>query len=75
MTRLEDYNAINDVVKLLAEDGFDSLGEAIRRIINEAMRLERQNHLGVGHYERSEARCGYANGYKLKTVQTRVGAL
>lgn len=75
MTRPGEYNAIGDVVKLLADDGFDALGEAIRRIINEAMRLERQNHLGVGPYERSDARCGYANGYKAKTVQTRVGAL
>lgn len=30
-----EYNAIEDVVKLLADDGFDALGEAIRRIINE----------------------------------------
>jgi len=75
MTRPSEYSAIGDVVKLLADDGFDALGEAIRRIINEAMRLERQNHLGVGPYERSEARRGYANGYKPKTVQTRVGAL
>ena len=48
MTRPADYNAIEDVVKLLADDGFDALGEAIRRVINEAMRLERQHHLGVG---------------------------
>jgi transposase-like protein len=75
MTRPADYNAIEDVVKLLADDGFDALGEAIRRVINEAMRLERENHLGVGPYERSDARRGHANGYKSKTVQTRVGSL
>jgi transposase-like protein len=39
------------------------------------MRLERQQHLGVGPYERSEARQGYSNGFKPKTVQTRVGTL
>lgn len=40
MTRLkEDRNAIQEVVELLAHDGFGSLGEAIRRIINEALRL------------------------------------
>jgi transposase-like protein len=39
------------------------------------MRLERQSHLGVGPYERSEDRQGYANGYKPKTVKTRVGEL
>lgn len=75
MTCPEEYSAIQDVVKLLADDGFNGLGEAIRRVINEAMRLERQNYLGVGPYERSEARKGYANGFKPKTVQTRVGAL
>lgn len=75
MTRLKECNAIQDVVELLAHDGFDNLGEAIRRIINEAMRLERQHHLGVGPYERSENRRGQANGFKPKSVQTRVGSL
>ena len=75
MTRPDDCSVIQEVVKLLADDGFDGLGEAIRRIINEAMRLERQNYLGVGPYERSEERRGYANGYKPKTVHTRIGAL
>lgn len=75
MTRPRDCNAIQDVVELLAHDGFDSLGEAIRRIINEAMLLERQHHLGVGPYERSENRRGQANGFKRKNVQTRVGSL
>jgi len=62
-------------LKLLTADGFNGLGEAVRRLINEAMRLERQGHLGVGPYERSEDRQGYANGYKPKTVKTRVGEL
>lgn len=75
MTRPEEYNVIQNVVKLLADDGFNALGEALRHIINQAMQLERQQHLGVGPYERSSARNGYANGYKPKTVQTRVGAL
>ena len=51
MPRPDEYYAIGDVVKLLADGGFDALGEAIRRIINEAMRLEFQNHLGVGPYD------------------------
>jgi len=75
VTRHNEYNAIEEVVELLAHDGFNNLGEAIRRIINEAMRLERQHHLGVGPYERSDERRGQANGYKPKTVQTRVGEL
>jgi len=75
VTRPEEYSVIEDIMELLADDGFNALGEALRLIVNQAMRLERQQHLGVGPYERSDARKGYANGFKPKTVQTRVGAL
>lgn len=75
MTCPEESSTFYDVLKLLTADGFNGLGEAVRRLINEAMRMERQAHLGVGPYERSEDRQGYANGYKPKTVKTRVGEL
>ena len=75
MTRPEEYSVIQDIVKLLADYGFNALGEVLRRILNQAMLLERQQHLAVGPYERSDARNGYNNGYKPKTVQTRIGAL
>ncbi|MAU00950.1 MAG: hypothetical protein CL608_27710 [Anaerolineaceae bacterium] len=39
------------------------------------MQLERQKYLGVGPYERSAERQGQANGYKPKTVATRVGKI
>src|SRR6478736_1046047 len=39
------------------------------------MKLERAAALGAGPYQRSDGRKGYANGFKPKTVQTRVGAL
>jgi putative transposase len=45
----------------------------IRIVINTAMRAERQQYLKVGPYERSAERQDYANGYKDKTVTTRVG--
>jgi putative transposase len=47
----------------------------IRALVNEAMRLERQNHLKARLYERTERRRGYANGYKPKRVKTRVGEI
>jgi transposase-like protein len=37
------------------------------------MQAERQQYLGLGPYERSPERQDYANGYKPKTVTTRVG--
>lgn len=75
MTCPEESNTFYDVLKLLTADGFNGLGEAARRLINEAMCLERQNYLGVGPYERNEDRQGYANGYKPKTVKSRLGLL
>jgi transposase-like protein len=42
-------------------------------MINTAMQIERQQHIGVGAYERSAERKAHANGYKPKTVTTRVG--
>jgi transposase-like protein len=44
-------------------------------VINAAMELERQQHLRAAPYERSEKRCGYANGYKAKTVAIRLGKI
>lgn len=61
--------------ELIAERGLDGLGDAVSMLINEAMRLERQRHLGLAPYERSAQRQGYANGYKPKTVKSRIGAL
>jgi len=60
---------------LIAERGLEGLGDAVSMLINEAMRLERERHLAVAPFERSPERRGYANGYKPKTVKSRVGAL
>ena len=59
----------------LTEQGFEGLPELVRILINEAMQIERQNFLQAKRYERSKERRGYANGYKPKTVSTRVGKL
>jgi transposase-like protein len=52
-------------------EGLDSISETVRTLINEAMRLEREQYLGAKPYERSPERNGDANGYKPKTVKTR----
>ena len=57
----------------LTGQGLEGLPNLIRVIVNEAMRIERVNYLQAKPYQRSEARQGYANGYKPKTVKTRVG--
>ena len=68
-----DCTLPTEYLEQLTEQGLDSLPEMIRVMVNEAMRIERENYLGARPYERSEDRQGHANGYKPKTVKTRVG--
>jgi putative transposase len=70
-----DNNVIETVVQLLCESGMDRVAEAVRLMLNEAMRIERSQVLEAAPYERSEKRLGYANGYKPKTLATRMGAM
>jgi putative transposase len=71
MTHQEDYTLPADLV----EKGLDSVPELIRVLINQAMQAERGKYLQAGQYERTEDRKGHANGYKPKTVRTRVGEI
>ena len=65
----------HDLLELLSEQGFDGMARAMQLLINEAMKLERSAVLGAGPFERTPLRRGQANGFKDKTVQTRVGPL
>lgn len=76
MTYHEDNdNKSFTATELIVQHGLEGLPGAIAALLNEAMRLERRRYLGVDSYERSEERRGYANGYKSKSVKTRVGKL
>jgi len=73
MTRQTNGNTIETVMELLIENGFDGFADVMRILLNETMKIERDHALGAGPYERSETRKGHANGYKPKTVDTRMG--
>jgi putative transposase len=75
MTHQEQTTALDQITELLAENGFDGLASAVTVLLNEVMKLERTHVLGAGPYQRAEARTGYANGFKPKTLHTRIGAL
>jgi Transposase and inactivated derivatives len=62
-----------EYLELIQENGLEGLSEMVRVMVNQAMKFERENFLNARTYERSEDRTGYANGYKPKTVNTRVG--
>ena len=75
MAQQVDPRSIGDAVELLKENGFDALAEAVTVLLNSAMLVERSEYLGAGPYERTASRIGYANGFKGKTVKTRLGEL
>jgi len=68
-----DCTLTQEYLEQLAEQGLEGLPDLVRVLINQAMQIERENYLGVKPYERSEDRQGHSNGYKPKTVKTRVG--
>lgn len=69
-------NVIEMVVQLLSQhDGLSHMAEIVRILLNETMRVERTQVLEAGPYERSAKRRGYANGFKPKTVNTRLGRM
>lgn len=72
MTYQADCTLPTELLEQVAEQGLDILPELIRIVINNAMQVERQKYLGIGPYERSDERQGHANGFKPKTVSTRV---
>lgn len=75
MTRQAQDTESLSAVELIAEHGLEGLPDALAALINEAMRIERERHLGAGCYERTDERRGYANGYKARALKTRMGAL
>src|SRR4051812_20901355 len=75
MTHQAHPSVTREVVQVLAEHGFDGMAQAMELLINECMKIERQQALGAGPYQRSEARRGQANGFKPRGLKTRIGQL
>ena len=71
MTHQNDYTFAQE----LAEKGLEAVPELLRVLINSVMQIERSKYLQAGEYERTEERKGHANGYKPKTVKTRMGEI
>jgi putative transposase len=67
--------ALDEITELLAEHGFDGIAQAVTVLLNEVMKIERSHALGAAPYQRAGGRTGHANGFKPKTLHTRLGAL
>ena len=73
MTYQNDFTLPEPLLEQLSAYGVDALPDLFRALLNAAMQIERQNHLGAAPHERTEGRTGHANGYKDKTLATRLG--
>jgi len=71
MTHQNEYTFASE----LAEKGLEAVPELLRVLINNAMQVERSKYLQAEKYERTEERKGHGNGYKPKTVKTRIGEI
>src|SRR5215210_350218 len=58
---------------LLDDPGF--LKEIVERVVQELLEAEMTEHVGAAPYERNATRTGRRNGYKPRTLRTRVGTL
>jgi transposase-like protein len=75
MTHQPHPSVTREVVQALAEHGFDGMAQIMELLVNECLKIDRQQSLGVGPYQRGEARRGRANGFKPRRLKTRVGEL
>ena len=71
----DNHSLLHQLVNHLCADGSGGMAEAMRLLLNHAMKVERSEALGAAPYERSTTRKGHANGFKPKTLQTRLGEL
>jgi transposase-like protein len=75
LTPETESKVVREIYQVLVENGLEGLNQAFQTLLNEAMVLERAQHLQAAPYERSSERRGHANGFKDKTVLTRSGPL
>ena len=75
MTHQNQSSEVAAVVQLLANEGFEGMANAMQILLNEAMKLERSEYLNAKPYQRTDDRRSYANGFKDKTVNSRLGKL
>jgi putative transposase len=75
MAQRIESNPLEAAYAALLSQGLDGAGEALRILVNEAAKIERAEYLGAQPHERSPERRDHANGFKPKTMLTRMGEI
>jgi len=68
-------NLLSTVIEALCEADGHGVKILLETVLNAVMKMERDMTLKAAPYERTECREGYANGFKTKTLNSRVGSL
>lgn len=75
MTHHHNAELLTTILQLLSDEGSDAFAKSLQLLVNEAMRQERAHVLQAQPYERTDTRQGHANGFKNKTLSTRLGPI
>ena len=76
MNEQTDSTLQDQLLKILFSEGLgEGLANIAQLLMNTAMLIERENHIGADPYQRAVQRNGHANGFKPRTFQTAIGSL
>ena len=75
MTKHTDTTLSQDILNPILETGLEGLPQAISLLINHAMLVQRSQHLRVAPYQRNSLRNGHSNGFKNRSIESRLGAI
>jgi transposase-like protein len=66
---------LREIMEVLINKGTEGFRPVLEALLNETMKIDREMHLRAAPYERTDQRRGQANGFKPKTLSTRLGPL
>lgn len=66
---------LREIMEVLINEGTQGFRPVLDALLNETMKIDREMHLKAAPHERTEQRRGQANGFKPKTLATRLGQL
>ncbi len=72
---VNENNFLIQLIELLKQEGSSGFREVSEVMYNLALVSEREDALKASPYERTDARQGYANGFKPRSLKTNVGEL
>lgn len=67
--------SMEGLMELLISQGTEAILPVFQRLMNTAMKIERNQAIGADPYQRTPNRQGSANGFKPKTINTGLGKI